>query len=198
MRLPALLAALLLAAAPLPAQDATPSAAAPGDLIRLVVWRSPEFSGEFVIAPDGTILHPLLSGIRVAGVPEPEVRRQISEVLQRFETEPRFVFSLLHRVAVTGEVRVPGLYPVPTGTAIPQALAAAGGASQFARAGQVRLYRDGQMTLIDLTRADPAELVLRPGDRLDVPRATSLLRDVIAPLASVVSAIGVVVTLVSN
>lgn len=195
MRLPLLLAALL-AAAPLAAQPGgAPSAAAPGDLIRLVVWRVPEFTGEFMIAPDGTILHPLLNEVRVSGVPEAEVRAQITRVLSRFETDPRFVFSLLHRVAVTGEVRTPGLYPVPTGSTIPEALAAAGGMTQFSREGRVRLHRGGETTVLDLRSPDVARMPIRPGDRLEVPRQTSLLRDVIAPLASVASAIGVAISL---
>ena len=48
----------------LPAAAQQPSGAAqsvltPGDSVRIVVWRKPEFSGDFVIAPDGTITHPL-------------------------------------------------------------------------------------------------------------------------------------------
>src|SRR5690349_4287754 len=32
---------------------------APGDSVRVVVWRKPELSGDFIIAPDGSITHPL-------------------------------------------------------------------------------------------------------------------------------------------
>jgi polysaccharide export outer membrane protein len=188
-------ALLLLAAGRLPAQAVT-STAEPGDVIRLVVWRSPEFSGDFPIGPDGTILHPLLTEIHVAGVPPAQVQARITEVLRRFDNDPRFVYSVMHRVAVTGEVRQPGLYTLPAETTLPQAIAAAGGASQFAKTGRVWLIRGGQTTLIDLRRSDAlgGDLRIRPGDRLELPRQSNLLRDVIAPFAAIVGGIGAVIS----
>jgi protein involved in polysaccharide export with SLBB domain len=201
MRLPTAVATLLLLVAPAlhaqaqPAPQATVSAASPGDLIRLVVWRSPEFSGEFPIGPDGTILHPLLSDVHVAGVPPEVVRARIAEVLRHFESDPRFVYSVLYRISVTGEVSEPGLYPLPAETTIPQALAAAGGPSPNAQAGRVFLIRGGQRVLIDLRNGDgAAEMRIQPGDRLEVPRHGNLLREVIVPFSSVVGAIGAVIT----
>jgi polysaccharide biosynthesis/export protein len=202
MRLRVLLAPLLalLAAGPLSAQDPAVSSAAPGDVIRLMVWRSPEFSGDFTIGPDGTILHPLLSDVRVAGVPPAQVQARIGEVLRQFESQPRFVFSLLHRVAVTGEVRLPGLYPLSSETTLSQAIAAAGGTSQFARPGRVWLTRSGQTSMIDLRRADAlgGDQRIRPGDRLEVPRQSNVLRDVILPVSSVMGAVGAVITIVRH
>jgi polysaccharide biosynthesis/export protein len=197
----ALAALLVLAASSLHAQGApATSSAAPGDILRLVVWRAPEFSGEFPIGPEGNILHPLLSDVRVAGVPPAQVQARITEVLRRFESDPRFVYSLLHRVSVIGEVRIPGLYPLPAETTIPQAIAAAGGPGQFASTGKVLLTRDGQTTLVDLRRSDAlgGDLRIHPGDRLEIPRHSSLLRDIIVPLASVVSAVGAVITITGN
>jgi polysaccharide biosynthesis/export protein len=202
MRLRAAVVALAcLTAAPLPAQDtAGASAAIPGDVIRLAVWRAPEFTGEYPIADDGTILHPLLTGVRVAGVPPAQVRARITEVLRQFESDPRFVFSILHRISVTGEVRLPGLYPLPAETTIPQAVAAAGGATNLALPGRIHLIRDGQTTVIDLRTAagQAGDMRIRPGDRLEIPRRTSPFRDLIVPMASVVAAIGAVVGVFSN
>ena len=41
----------------------------PGDSVRIVVWRKPEFSGDFVVAPDNTVTHPLFRAVRVGGIP---------------------------------------------------------------------------------------------------------------------------------
>lgn len=196
MRLRAVLAALAFwAAAPLHAQDAaTPSAAVPGDVIRLMVWRVPEFSGDFAVADDGTILHPLLSEVRVAGVPPAQVRARLTEVLRRYESDPRFVFSVLHRVAIMGEVNQPGLYPLPGETTIPQAIAAGGGFTTTALASRVRVIRGGQTLMVDLRTpgAPGAEMRIRPGDRIEVPRQTNALRDYLVPFATVVAAVGAV------
>lgn len=193
-----LLLVLLLALAgarPAAAQTDTTAAVRPADLVRLTVWRMPEFSGEFPVGPDGTIQHPLLTEVRVVGRPRDEVRRQLREVLLRYENDPQFVFDYLYRVAVTGEVRLPNLYSLPPETTLPQAIAAAGGLSEFGRINDVRLIRGGQETIIDLR--DPAspvmEMRVRSGDQIRVLRRGSSFRDYLGLTASIVAAVGSVV-----
>src|SRR5829696_4609079 len=68
----ALALAQLVLSVPAPASAQEPRAPAaqavltPGDSVRIEVWRKPEFSGDFVVAPDGTITHPLFRSVRVA------------------------------------------------------------------------------------------------------------------------------------
>jgi polysaccharide biosynthesis/export protein len=187
---------LLSSAGPALAQQAQASAA-PGDVLRLVVWRAPEFSGDFLIASDGTLQHPLMTEVRVAGVPAAQVRQRITEVLRRFESDPHFVYTILHRISVTGEVRVPGLYPLTGETTLSQAVAAAGGPTNFA-SGKVRLSRGGQITVLDLrgAGAGAATMTVQPGDELDVPRQSNWVRDIMVPMATVVGAIAAIVGIV--
>jgi polysaccharide export outer membrane protein len=182
-------------AVPAAAQTDTTAAVRPADLVRLVVWRMPEFSGEFPVGQDGTIQHPLLTEVRVVGRPRDEVRRQLREVLLRYENDPQFVFDYLYRVAVTGEVRLPNLYSLPPETSIPQAIAAAGGLAEFGRINDVRLIRNGQETVLDLR--DPSsqvmEMRIRSGDQIRVLRRGSSFRDYLGLTASLVAALGSVV-----
>jgi protein involved in polysaccharide export with SLBB domain len=196
MRRILLLALLALAcAAPAAAQTDTTAAVRPADVIRLTVWRMPEFTGEFPISPDGTIQHPLLTEVRVVGRPREDVRRQLREVLLRYENDPQFVFDYLVRVAVTGEVRLPNLYSLPPETSLAQAIAAAGGVSEFGRMNDVRLVRGGQETVLDLR--DPSgpvmEMRIRSGDQIRVLRRGSSFRDYLGLTASIVAAVGSVV-----
>lgn len=193
-----ILLSLLLAlacAAPAAAQTDTTAAVRPADLVRLTVWRMPEFSGEFPVGQDGTIQHPLLTQVRVVGRPRAEVQRQLREVLLRYENDPQFVFDYLYRVAVTGEVRLPNLYSLPPETSIAQAIAAAGGLSEFGRINDVRLIRGGQEMVLDLR--DPAspvmEMRIRSGDQIRVLRRSSSFRDYLGLTASLVAAVGSVV-----
>jgi protein involved in polysaccharide export with SLBB domain len=155
----------------------------------------PEFSGEFPVAQDGTLQHPLLTQVRVVGRTREDVRRQVREVLLRYENDPQFVFDYLYRVAVTGEVRLPNLYSLPSETSIPQAIAAAGGLAEFGRINDVRLIRGGQEMVLDLR--DPASPVMdmriRSGDQIRVPRRGSSIRDYLGLTASIVAAVGSVV-----
>ena len=48
----------------------------PGDSVRIVVWRKPEFSGDYVVAARRTITHPLFRAVKVAGLPFAKRRKQ--------------------------------------------------------------------------------------------------------------------------
>lgn len=186
------------AAVPAAAQDTT-AAVRPADVIRLSVWRQPDFTGEFPIAPDGTILHPLLSSVRVVGRTRDQVRAQLHEVLLGYERDPQFVFDYLYRVGVTGEVRLPNLYPLPPETTIAQAVAAAGGVAEFGRLEQVRLMRGGREVILDLRDPSPevAEMRIRSGDQIRVTRRGASWRDYVGLGASLVAAVASVVAAVN-
>jgi polysaccharide biosynthesis/export protein len=188
-----LLALVLAAAGPLAAQDA--SSVRPGDVIRLSVWRLAEFSGDFAVAGDGTILHPLLNEVRVVGETRESVHRRLREVLSRYENDPQLVFEYLYRVSVTGEVRLPGLYTLPPETTLSQALAVGGGVSDAGRLEAVRLMRAGEETVLDLRTPSPelAEARIRSGDHLHVVRRATRGRDAIALGASLLAALASIV-----
>ena len=192
--LPALLL-VLACAAPAAAQTDTTAAVRPADVVRLTVWRLPEFTGEFPVASDGTLLHPLLTEVRVVGRTRDEVRRQLREVLVRYENDPQFVFDYLYRVAVTGEVELPNLYRLPPETSLGQAIAAAGGVTEFGQMNDVRLIRDGQELVLDLRNpSGPVmEMRIRSGDQIRIPRRGSSFRDYLGLTASIVAAVGSVV-----
>lgn len=196
-RLPLTLLLLLCAAsasAPAAAQDTT-TAVRPADVIRLSVWRQAEFTGEFPIAQDGTILHPLLSTVRVVGQTREQVRTQLREVLLQYERDPQFVFDYLYRVGVTGEVRLPNLYPLPPETTIAQAVAAAGGVAEFGRLEQVRLIRGGREVILNLRDPSPevSEMRIRSGDEIRVTRRGPSWRDYVGLGASMIAAVASVV-----
>src|ERR671926_651068 len=110
---------LLLIAVPLIsttvlAQSAAPTpnqvTLAPGDSVRVVVWRKPEMSGDFIVGPDGTITHPLYQAVRVGRVPFSTAQNNLRTFLSRFEQDPQFVAEPLVRVAISGEVGRPAIY----------------------------------------------------------------------------------------
>src|SRR5215204_2900642 len=82
----------------------------PGDSVRITVWRRPELSGDFVVAPDNSITHPLFRTVKVGGVPHNIAEANVRTFLLRFDQDPQFVLEPLFRVAVTGEVNRPQLF----------------------------------------------------------------------------------------
>jgi polysaccharide biosynthesis/export protein len=171
----------------------------PGDVVRIAVWRQPpEWSGEFVISPEGYITHPLYRAVRVTGVPMREVEAQLRTLLSRYDESPNFVVEPLVRVAITGEVRQPSLYRLSPGTTLAEAVALAGGPTERAGVNGVRLLRDGQERTFDLrvASAEVAQVHLRSGDQVVVPRRASAFRDVVVPAATLLAAVGWLVNLV--
>lgn len=159
----------------------------PGDALRITVWRQAELSGEFPIAEDGTITHPLLREVRVAGLPVAGAEERVRKYLERLETTPQFVVQPLLRVMVGGEVRSPSLYLLPPATSIAEAVALAGGVSDRGQLERVRVFREGREFHVDLTRpeAGAAQSPIRTGDQIFVDRKRSVIRDYVAPAASI-------------
>ncbi len=196
--------ALLMSAAivsPTLAQSAAGDGAVllrPGDAVRITVWRKPELTGEFVVAADGSLTHPLYRTVRVTGVPLSAIEQRVQSFLARFEENPQFVVEPLLRVAVGGEVARPNLYNLRPETSIAQAVALAGGATERGRADQVHLFRDGTRRVLDLTNpnSDEGRQPIRSGDEIIVARRRAVFREVVAPVMTVIGAIAAITNVV--
>src|SRR3954466_5813816 len=131
---------------------------APGDSVRIVVWRKPEMSGDFIVGPDGSITHPLYRTVRVGGIPFGTAEINVRNFLARFEQDPQFVVEPLVRVAVSGEVGRPQVFALRPETSIADAVAQAGGPNQFGRRDRVRVLRrdaNGQQRELTVNILDP-------------------------------------------
>jgi polysaccharide export outer membrane protein len=200
------LATICLAAMPwsLSAQSSPPAtnsagvALNPGDVVRITVWRKPELSGEFVVAGDGTLSHPLYREVHVTGIPIESVEARLREYLSKLEANPQFVVEPLLRVAVSGEVRTPNLYNLRPETSLAQAVAMAGGPTERGRRDRVLLVRENQQRIIDLRRADAtgAGMPVRSGDQILVEQQRAVFRDFIGPVVNILGATAAVVSVI--
>lgn len=168
----------------------------PGDMLRLSVWRHPELSGDFLVAPDSTAVHPLYQRVQVAGVPLPVVKERLRALLVTYEQGVEFAIEPLFAVTVAGEVRQPNLYRLPQGTTFAQAIAQAGGPTELGRLDRVHVIRRDSAMVIDLARnySRYERLPIASGDQVLVARRSdsNFLRDVLYPLASLTAAVAAV------
>jgi protein involved in polysaccharide export with SLBB domain len=174
-----------------PGSDRSGVALSPGDQVRITVWRQPELSGDVNVLGDGTLGHPLYRNLYVAGIPIELVESRLRDYLSRYEADPQIVVEPLLRVVVGGEVRQPNLYSLPPEVTIAQAVALAGGPTERGRLDLVRLLRDGQVYVLDLTSpSSRAESIpIRSGDRIVVERrGESFFRAYVVPASSVLAA----------
>lgn len=168
----------------------------PGDAIRITVWRKPELSGEFAIAGDGSIVHPLYREVRVTGIPMSSVEALLRDVIGKIERTP-FVIEPLLRVSVEGEVRQPSVYSLRPETSISQAIAMAGGPTERGRAEKVRVIRTDGEIAIDLRKPDGGtRTTVRSGDRIVVDRSRAVFRDVMTPIITVLGATAAIVSVI--
>ncbi|MBA3403886.1 MAG: polysaccharide biosynthesis/export family protein [Gemmatimonadaceae bacterium] len=189
-----ILQATILSAQESPVSEPRASALSPGDQVRIAVWRQPEFTGDFIVAGNGTITHPLYREIQVTGIPLATVEERLRTFLTRYVANPQFVVQPLVKIIVAGEVRSPNVYSVPPETTVAQAVVLAGGPTQLGRLDRVRIIRDGQETQVDLTSASSeiALLQIRSNDQVFVSRRTNLFRDTIVPVLSAIGAVAAV------
>jgi polysaccharide export outer membrane protein len=195
-----ILLALAFLSAPAPAQESRASSEqsvlSPGDSVRIVVWRKPEFSGDFVVAPNNTITHPLFRSVQVGGVPYATAEANLRRFLARFEENPEFVMEPLIRVAISGEVDRPQVFALRPETTIAEAVARAGGATQLGARNRVRVLRlnptgEQEQLLVNLTdpTAGYGRIPVRSGDQIIVDRRKSFTKDILLPTLGVIGSI---------
>ena len=144
----------------------------PGDHLKITVLSDDkDLTGEFEVAPDGTLKHPLYNQVKVAGVPVTSLKGQIVSFLRKFQKEPQVEVEPLFEVTVVGEVNKPGVFFLAPETTVQKAVEnASGGPTSRADLGAVSLLRDGRKVSVRLTedsRGDNMQTI-QSGDRISV------------------------------
>ncbi len=116
-----------------------------GDILRVVVWKNPDLSGEYLVRPDGIITLPLVGDVLAGGMITDGIGLQIERKLKYFVEAPMVTVNVVQagssQVFILGEVARPGAYPLPGPFTLLQAIAVAGGFTPFADRGAITLLR---------------------------------------------------------
>lgn len=154
------------------------------DVLDISVWKSPELSLSTIVRPDGMTSLPLIGEVRADGRTPNELQQEIQERLKEFKQEP--IVSIIVResnsksIYITGEIVKPGKYPLHSDTTITQAIALAGGFSQWADKDKIIVIRKSPMNpegnRVTIKYSDivagknmRANILLRSGDTIIVP-----------------------------
>ncbi len=180
--------------------NSTPTASAtsllPGDVIRVLIWREEDLSGEFQVSGDGTVVLPLLGSRTVTGVSTERLRDQLTTEYDEYLVNPSVNVTLLRRITVLGEVRLPGNYLVDATVSVSQLIAEAQGVTQDGDINKLQLRRDGSVVRGDL----PSTLLLteagiRSGDQVTVGKRSWFSRNLTA-MVGVLSIVSNVVSVI--
>ena len=124
----------------------------PGDVIKVTVWREPDWSGEFAVDESGTAVLPRIGPVHVTAMSSDSLRRFVRDSLSKFLRNPSIEVTPLRRIQVLGSVRNPENYPVPPTVTVGDAVAVAGGATPEGKPDEVILRRNGQDLRVKLAK----------------------------------------------
>jgi len=150
----------------------------PGDLIRLRIWREPDFSGDFQVDETGVVVLPRLGAFNVGSEPAESLKARVGREYRTFLTHSSVDVTFLRRVQITGAVQRPGLYHVDAVMTVSDALALAGGVLPSGREDKVEIIREGgRLPGTTSGRMLISHTPVRSGDQLYVPQRTWLSRN---------------------
>ncbi len=145
------------------------------------VWKEPGVSGSVLVRPDGKISLPLVADIEAAGSTPMNLSKAIATRLKDFIKDPTVTVTVVgvnsKRIYMIGEIGRVGPLPLTPGMSILQAIATAGGVSQYANSRHIYILRGPpgkqQKIKFDYKRAlksgDMQGITLVPGDTIVFP-----------------------------
>jgi polysaccharide export outer membrane protein len=165
-----------------PDPPAQPYVIGKDDVLSVVVWRQPQLSGQILVASDGTITVPLAGSMPAAGSTCEELRKELERRLTQVTLKPNVTVRVAEprsRVFYAlGEVHKPGMFPLHSDEVLSQALAEAGGLTDFADASAVKILRHTPSSDVEIIvnynriasgKDLGADTMLEPGDTISVP-----------------------------
>lgn len=152
------------------------------DVLTISVWKSPDLSAQVPVRPDGMITLPLVGEVLVAGQAPGQVRDTLNQRYAAFVSAPTISVVVneinSRRIYILGEVANSGTFDIVQPLRVMQALALAGGLTEYAKKDQVVVLRqlsdrEERLTLSikDIANGKkPADNIpLQPGDTIIVP-----------------------------
>ena len=154
-----------------------------GDVLEISVFAGGELQERVAgaVGPDGSVTCPLVGALPAAGRTVADLTTDLRARLARdYYQDPRVVVVVREfgaTIAVSGEVRRPGVYRLNEARTVLGACALAGGFTDFASARSARVVRvrggKTETLRVDLTKVRQGrseDVTLEAGDRLDIPR----------------------------
>jgi polysaccharide export outer membrane protein len=151
------------------------------DVLTITVWKEPTLSGSILVRPDGMISLALLGDVEASGLTPLQLADQITTKLKKFIQDPNVsvVISQIHSkvIYLLGEVVKRGPVEMTPGMTLLEAIASAGGLTDFAHSRKIYILRNESGTQqkipVNYKQAlkgnSTLNLALKPGDTIVVP-----------------------------
>ncbi len=167
--------------------DVEPYTLGPDDVVEVSVQGHPEFSGKFVVSPEGMIQYQYIGDVKVEGLTKEELKQKIVGLLSEYIHQPQVMVRIIEfrskYVYVMGEVSRPGKYPMKgAGMSVRDAIITAGMTTPSAGMRGTRLIRPTKDGKVYVKKIDLCKILyegildqnymLKPGDIIYVPTLT--------------------------
>lgn len=152
----------------------------PEDVLDINVWKEPELSKTIPVRPDGKISLPLLHDITAAGLTPLQLKDLLTQELSKYLEAPTVSVTVAiinsFKIFIVGNVNGPGTVQVQREVNIVQAIALAGGFTDWAKKGKIKIVRkDGdvektlQANYNRILKGKEPNIPIYPGDTIIVP-----------------------------
>ena len=119
----------------------------PDDVIEVSVYQDKELNRTVPVRPDGKISLPLIGEMPASGKSVTELQKEIAQRLKQYVSDPTVTVVVKEvnspKVSVLGEVKKPGMYKIKDRSTVLDAVALAGGFTEYAKRTKVTLIRIG-------------------------------------------------------
>jgi polysaccharide export outer membrane protein len=117
----------------------------PDDVIEVSVYQEKDLSATVPVRPDGKISLPLVGEMPASGKTAVELQKEIAQKLKQYIADPAVTVVVKEvnspKVSVMGEVKTPGVYKIKDRATLLDALALAGGLTDFAKKDKITVLR---------------------------------------------------------
>lgn len=153
------------------------------DLLDIKVFQAPELSQPVRVDPRGNISLPLIGTVRVEGLSQGQLEKQLAQKLgATYLKDPQVTVFIqeftAQRVTIEGEVKTAGVFPIKGDMTLVQAVALSGGLNSLADPSKTVLFRKNGNALkaynVDLNAIRDGKMrdpYLRNDDRIIVHRS---------------------------
>src|SRR2546425_11364549 len=117
----------------------------PDDVIEVFGYKESELSPTVVVRPDGKISLPLIGELSASGKSTVELQKEVAQRLAQYISQPTVNVIVKEvnsaKVSVLGEVKTPGMYKIKDRATVLDAVALAGGFTEYAKRDKVTVIR---------------------------------------------------------
>lgn len=160
------------------AVDTTTFKIGPQDVLKVVVWREPDFTGLYTVHSDGKFTLPLVGDIQAGGLTAEEVQKNVATALSKLIVKPNVTVTVQQvfsqKYYMDGQIGRTGEYPLSAPTTVLEAISIAGGLRDFANGKKIYILRKDQRIRFNYKDVIKGKnlaqnIYLQPGDHVVVP-----------------------------